>query len=109
MADYVRYYVFAMIVLYFGWRVDRAYGLMTHATQKGALLGIHWVFAGTFLGTAALPCIAHSCSRYAALAAGSTVGRDGRKSPRGKGLPCRFCCSCANLVGAVRYRARMVR
>jgi hypothetical protein len=62
MADYVRYYVFAMIVLYFGWRVDRAYGLMTHATQKGALLGIHWVFAGTFLGTAALPCIAHPCS-----------------------------------------------
>jgi hypothetical protein len=62
MADYVRYYVFAMIVLYFGWRLDRAYGLMTHATQRGALLGIHWVFVGTFLGTAALPCIAHPCS-----------------------------------------------
>jgi hypothetical protein len=62
MADYVRYYVFAMIVLYFGWRLDQAYGLMTHATQRGALLGIHWVFVGTFLGTAALPCIAHPCS-----------------------------------------------
>jgi hypothetical protein len=62
MADYVRYYVFAMIVLYFGWRLDRAYGLMTHATQRCALLGIHWVFVGTFLGTAALPCIAHPCS-----------------------------------------------
>jgi hypothetical protein len=65
MADYVRYYAFAMIVLYFGWRLDWAYGLMTHATQRGALLGIHWVFVGTFLGTAALPCIAciaHPCS-----------------------------------------------
>jgi len=50
--------VFAMIVLYFGWRLDRAYGLMTHATQRGAPMGIHCVFVGAFLGTAALPCIA---------------------------------------------------
>ena len=51
-----------MLMLLFGWPLERAYGLMTHATQKGALLGIHWVFVGTFLGTAALPCIAHPCS-----------------------------------------------
>ena len=53
-----------MIIFLFGGLLvlDRAYGLMTHATQRGALLGIHWVFVGTFMGTADLTCIAHPCS-----------------------------------------------
>jgi hypothetical protein len=51
-----------MLMLLFGWPLERAYGLMTHATHSNAPLGIHWTFTGTFLGTAALPCIAHPCS-----------------------------------------------
>ena len=47
-----------MIVLYFGWLLDRAYGLMTHAAQRSVPMGIHWAFIGTFLGAAALTCIA---------------------------------------------------
>jgi hypothetical protein len=86
-----------MIVLYFGWLLERAYGLMTCATQRSASMGIHWAFIGTFLGTAALTCIAHPCSdtyevhllvnkyvSYAALAAGSIVGSDGRRCSMGE-------------------------
>ena len=88
-----------MIILLFGWLLDRVYGLITHATQRSALMGIHWAFTGTFLGTAALSCIAHPCSdtygvhllekklSYAALAAGSIVVRDGRRCLMGEGIP----------------------
>ena len=51
-----------MLMLLFGLLLDRAYGLMTHASQRSAPLGIHWTFTGTFLDIAALPCIAHPCS-----------------------------------------------
>ena len=47
-----------MIILLFGLLLDRAYGLITHATQRSAPMGIHWAFTGTFMGTAALTCIA---------------------------------------------------
>jgi hypothetical protein len=51
-----------MIILLFGLLLDRAYGLITHATQRSAPMGIHWAFTGTFMGTVDLTCIAHPCS-----------------------------------------------
>ncbi len=62
MAHYIQLCAFAILILLFGWLLDRAYGLITHATQRRALMGIHWAFAGTYLGTTDLSCIAHPCS-----------------------------------------------
>jgi hypothetical protein len=88
-----------MIILLFGWLLDGVYGLITRATQRSALMGIHWAFTGTYLGTADLTCIAHPWSdtyavhlseenlNYAALAAGSIVGRDGWRCLIGEGIP----------------------
>ena len=87
---------FAMINLLFGWLLDRAYGLITLATQIRTLMGIHWAFTGTYLGTVDLTCIAHPCSdtdgctcqrknlTYAALAASSIVGRGGHRWSMGR-------------------------
>ena len=44
---------------------------------------------------------------HAALAAGRIFGRDSRRW--GEDISLKFCRSCANLVGVVRYRERMVR
>ena len=62
MAHYIQSCAFAILILLFGWLLDWAYGLITHATQRSALMGIHWAFAGTYLGTTDLSCIAHPCS-----------------------------------------------
>ena len=50
--------MFDMIILLFGWLLDWAYGLITHAAQRSTQMGIHWVFTGTYLGTTNLTCIA---------------------------------------------------
>ena len=120
MAHYSPSRAFAIIILQFGWLLDWAYGLITLATQIRTLMGIHWAFTGTYLGTVDLTCIAHPCSdtygctcrrktwTYAALAAARLIGRDGRGYLMGECVPWTLCCRCTNLVGAIRYRARMV-
>ena len=58
MAHYIPSCAFAIIILLFGWLLDWAYGLITLATQRRTLMGIHWAFTGTYLGTVELTCIA---------------------------------------------------
>jgi hypothetical protein len=62
MAHYIQSCAFAIIILLFGWLLDRAYGLITRATLRCTLMGIHWAFTGTYSGTVDLTCIAHPCS-----------------------------------------------
>ena len=99
MAHYIQSCAFAIIILLFGWLLDWAYGLITLATQRCTLMGIHWAFTGTYLGTVDLTCIAHPCSdtygctcqrkilTYAALAAARLIGRDDQGYLMGECVP----------------------